>query len=255
LTTLQASPKALSNEEATRKLMRLRGTIPASDAAKKAIRDEKERWADEIARFAAEEKARQKRERVPPTRQRLEKGDITNKSERTGIVAPEVQFQTKDPLDTVRKYLTEDEIAVVGRFIVNVEHANRTKAITANYEGASGGAYGPRHGGLPDKSREAASIANWFTGKMHPEWQHLSQLLFYGVQRSRDGNPLTPREIMALFFPAMGDKSRKDGGFIVLYRSLAWRLQELEKELHEAIRGETRQGLNHVRQIAREREA
>jgi hypothetical protein len=236
LLTLQASPKA----------------VRIADKLNQKRKADLER----IARAIEEDFRRQEREqRVSPTPERMRRGDITNKSDRDGAraaVAPDIVHQVKDPLDTVRKYLTEDEIAVIGRFIVNIDHASRTKAITANYEGSSGGGYGPRHGGLPDKSREAASIANWTMQRMHPKWQHLAKLLFYGVQRAKDGAPLTPREIMALFFPAMGDKSRKDGGFIVLYGSLAWRLQELEKELHDAIRGETRRGANHVRQIVRE---
>jgi len=235
--------------------MRLRGTIPASDAAKRSLRDEKERWADEIARFAAEEKARQRRERVPPTPQRLAKGDITNKSERAGIVAPEVQFQAKDRLDNVRKHLDEDEIAVIARYVVNWEHAQKTKAITANYEGAGGGAYGPRHGGLPDKSREAASIADWMRGRMHAGFQNIAEFVVYATRRDRDGNPLTSRDFMGTTFPSMGDKARRDGSYIMAVKSLAWRLQELERELHASLRGETRQGLNHVRQIVRERGA
>jgi len=235
-------------------------TLQASQLAIRiAEKHNSKRKADlaRVAKAIEDDFRRQEREqRVLPTPQRLAKGDVTNKSDRDGsraVVAPDIVHQVKDPLDTVRKYLTEDEVAVIGRFIVNIEHANRTKAITANYEGSSGGGYGPRHGGLPDKSREAASIATWQLQKMHPKWQHLAKLLFYGVQRAKDGNPLTPREIMALFFPAMGDKSRKDGGFIVLYGSLAWRLQELEKELHESMRGETQGGRNLVRQAVREK--
>lgn len=255
MTTLQASPKALSNEEATQKLIRLRGTVQSSEAAKQALRDEKKRIVEELERFAADEKARQKRERVPPTPQRLAKGDITNKSERAGIVAPEVQFQAKDHLDNVRKHLTEDEIAALARLIINMEYKRRTKSVTANYEGAGGGAYGPRHGGLPDKVRAAATIADWMLKDMHPEFQRVAEALAYGIQRAADSKPLSRQEIMALFFPDMGDKGRRDGGWIVLCRALCWRVLERERQLHAESKGETRQGLNHVRQIAREREA
>jgi len=250
---MKGAANPLSPQEAAQKLMRLRGTIPATESAKKAMRDEKERWADEIARFAADEKARQKRERVPPTPQRLAKGDITNKSERAGIVAPEVQFQAKDPLENVYKHLSDRESAALARLITNMEYARKMKAVTANYEGSSGGAYGPRHGGLPDIAREAATVADWMLDKMHPEFQKLAKALAYGVQRDLDGRPLTKHEIMALFFPDMGDKARKDGGWIALCKSLSWRTIEREWELDDATKGETRQGLNHVRQIVRER--
>lgn len=246
-----ASPTAVRYSE---KLNRMR--LESSKAQKDSVRAEKERWAAELQKWADDEKARQSRQRIPPTRERHAKGDITNKSDRTGSsaqVAPDIEYQVKDPLDTVRKYLTSDEIASLGRFIINVEHANRTRSITANYEGANGGGYGPRHGGLPDASREAATVAGWMVGRMHPKFRHLAELLFYGVQRLKGGSPLTPREIMALFYPGMGDKSRKDGGFIVLCGSLSWRIQELERELAAAEKGETRKGLNHVKQIVRER--
>lgn len=193
-----------------------------------------------------------------PTIERLSKGDLTNKSDRTGnkaAIAPDIAHQVRDNLDNVWKHLTDRESAAIARLITNMEYARRVKSITANYEGTNGGGYGPRHGGLPDDVREAATVADWMLDKMHPEFQKLAKALAYGVQRDLDGRPLTKHEIMSLFFPEMGDKGRKDGGWIALCRSLSWRTIEREWELDDATKGETSQGANHVKQIIRERGA
>jgi hypothetical protein len=79
LTTLQASPKALSNEEATQKLMRKR--LEASEAAKAKVRQVNSRYAAELDKFAREEKERQKRvkDRERPTPERLKRGDLVQR--------------------------------------------------------------------------------------------------------------------------------------------------------------------------------
>jgi hypothetical protein len=194
-----------------------------------------------------------------PTPERLAKGDLTNKSGRKGgnpanpDEAPDIDHQLKDPLDNVYKHLTDRESAALARLITNMEYARTARSVTANYEGSTGGSgYGPRHGGLPDSVRQAATVADWMLDKMHPEFQRLAKALAYGVQRDLDGRPLSKHEIMSLFFPDMGDKGRKDGGWIALCRSLSWRTIEREWELDDAIKGETKGGANRVSQIARE---
>lgn len=307
MTTIQASPKALTPEDATQKLMRMR--IEANARHKSALRRnqkkliEREPWLQEaiqeIVVYTARRRKLEERGILPkrtnettdgawtgvhaarkakarledqanplagkqearddrPTPERMSKGDLTNKSGRKGPnpanpdEAPDIDHQTKDPLENVYKHLTDRESAALARLITNMEYARRVKSITANYEGTSGGGYGPRHGGLPDAVREAATVADWMLDKMHPEFQRLANALAYGVQRDLDGRPLTKHEIMAIFFPDMGDKGRKDGGWIALCKSLSWRTIEREWELDDAIKGETKSGTNRVRQIARE---
>jgi hypothetical protein len=307
LTTLQSSPKALSNEEAKQKLMRMR--MEANAQHKSALRRnqkkliEREPWLQEaiqeIVVYTARRRKLEERGILPkrtndttegawtgvnaakeakgrllaqgtplagktearddrPTPERMGKGDLTNKSGRKGSnpanpdEAPDIDHQTRDPLENVYKHLTDRESAALARLITNMEYARKVRSITANYEGTNGGGFGPRHGGLPDDVREAATVADWMLDKMHPQFQKLAKALAYGVQRDLDGRPLTKHEIMSLFFPDMGDKGRKDGGWIALCRSLSWRTIEREWELDDAINGETKGGANRVRQIARE---
>ena len=224
-------------------------STPEQKRLAQILHQKRQRKFEQIAREIEADRRRMEREAGLPTRHRLAKGDITNKSERTGSVAPAIVHQVRDPLDNVRKHLTDDEIASLARFVVNYEHAQRTRAVTANYDGVGGGSFGPRHGGVPDRSREAATIADWMLRQLHEEFRSVAAFIVDATQRDRDGNPLTARDFMGAKFPAMGDKGRRDGGYIALCRSLAWRLQELERDLRNSIRGEAKGGINHVRQI------
>ena len=225
-------------------------------AHEKRERERIARIAEELARIR-EDKRRAAGKMKPdnaPTPQRLAKGDL--------MLAPTYnangfeegrQYQAQQPVDAAKKYVEEAELWALERFARNAEFARRFRSITSSYEGMTGGAYGPRHGGLPDSYREMASIHEWTMEKLHSNWRDFAKKLYWAILREKEGNPLTPREIVAHFFPSMADKGRKDGGFIAMVRAFSWRLQELEQELQNSIKGETRGGETLVRIVDRER--
>jgi len=201
----------------------------------------------EIALYTEQQQQkRQRAETIEPTPERMAKGDMERVSQSTAVGQERREtghhYQSKIPVDVVRKYIEADEFEALSRFAVNAEFASRTRAITGNYEGSPGGAFGPRHGGLPDRFREAASVHDWMQQKMHPNFRRFAAMVFHAVQRERDGRPMTPREIMQHFLPLVRSEARKDGGFLALFRAFSWRLQELEQDLNNAIAGTTRGG-------------
>lgn len=196
----------------------------------------------EISAYAAKQRAKGT-DSVAPTPERLAKGDLVLMPtyNARGFEAG-AQFQTKPPVDAAKKYIEEEEYAVLIRFATNAEFATRTRQITTSYEGGIGGPFGARHGGLPDRYREMASIHEWTMQKLHGNWREFAKKLYWAILREREGNPLTPREIVGHFFPNMTSKDRRDGGFIAMVRAFSWRLQELDQELHNAMKGQVRGG-------------
>lgn len=213
----------------------------------------------EISVYADKQKRRQKRAPIEdnaPTPQRLAKGDLVQVPVHNARGFEEGrQHQSQPASDFAKKYIEEEEWKALEQFARNAEFAHRFRSVTSSYEGLTGNAFGPRHGGLPDICREKSSIHEWTMEKMHANWRDFAKKLYWAILREKEGNPLTPREIVAHFFPNMADKGRRDGGFIAMVRAFSWRLQELEQELDNSIKGQVRGGETLVRIIDAERNA
>jgi hypothetical protein len=224
----------------------LKASTLAIMAHNKRTKERIAKIADEVQAIQAD-KTRQRSGRhensTLPTPERLAKGDLALAPVYNAQGFEEGrQYQSHAPIEAVKKYIEEEEFAALSRFAVNAEFARRQRRITSSYGGAPGGAFGPRDGGLPDSSRHAASVHEWMEQKLHPRYREFASLVFWAILREKEGNPLTPREIMAHFFPLMKSEARRDGGFIAMFRSFSWRIQELEQELRNALKGEVRGG-------------
>jgi hypothetical protein len=211
----------------------------------------------EISAYTDKQKKKAK-EKPPidngPTRERLAKGDLMliTTYNAQGFEDGN-QYQVCAYVDVAKKYIEEGEVKALETFARNAEFARRFRSVTSSYEGMTGTAYGPRHGGLPDVVRESASVHDWMMEKLHSNWRDFANKLYWAILREKEGNPLTSREIVAHFFPNMVDKGRRDGCFIAMVRAFSWRLQELEQELQNAIKGETRGGETLTRIVGAER--
>jgi len=137
LTTLTASPKALSPEEATKMLLRKRGTVVASDPAKEAVRREQERYLAELDRFAKEERERQRRAQKP-THERLRKGDLVQRPLHgpDGFVVSHNYVRSFD----VQKLSNSWSPSVAGAYALFVRDAIKlgVTAVTMNYDRIGG---------------------------------------------------------------------------------------------------------------------
>lgn len=243
--------RTLNASEAAIKLHSMR----MADLARKIAQEAAERKREDVRR----ERERRLRERqdARPTPERLAKGDLTNKTDR--IIDPnspvrDIQYQQKDHLESVRKYLTPEGVAAIARFVVNAEYAHRTRAITANYEGMSGGGYGPRHGGVPDSFRKGKSVYDWMINNMPVEFAAFANTCVVSFAPVLNGRPLSPREIVGIFFSEIGAKDYRNGSWITLWGTFSWTIMHLEKELEASLKGERYKSAPIERMIAMERD-
>ena len=139
------------------------------------------RYVDEISVYAAKKKQRSQRanaaqETIGPTPERLAKAgayeeilvpikeDTTRTTQKVGMV--------RSAFETHKEKLTEEEVTALTKALQDFFLAEHTSSrLTASYgEGTGGSAPGPRHGGVPDRNREAASRVALIRHKFHSEY-------------------------------------------------------------------------------------
>lgn len=124
------------------------------------------RYVDEISAFAARQKQRANRrnaavETVGPTPERMAKAGaydeilVPIKDDTTRATAKVYRVHTM--LDTFQTNLTEEDRAALARAAKDFMDAQvpSSKLISGYGQSAGGSAPGPRHGGVPDRCREA----------------------------------------------------------------------------------------------------
>lgn len=139
------------------------------------------RYVEEISAYAAKKKQRAARrnaaqEVVTPTPERLAKAGSYEE-----ILVPIKEDETrattkvtmlKSAFDLHKEKLSEDEVSALTQALRDFMMAEEISVrVTASYgEGTGGGSYGPRHGGVPDHNREAASRVALIRTRFHSEY-------------------------------------------------------------------------------------
>lgn len=232
MTTLQASPKPLSKEEAAQKLMRMRAPnttrLAAPEAARALHEDMRRRGSlkpgvtvDQITvavQRVRESKARIALQTTPsqddeeegtmrPTGARLAKGDVGQH-----IVRGEGRrYKTKTPVEHYSGQWPSHVEAAFTCFVFDSE-AGEYGRVTINYGGTGGGVPGSRLGGLGnalDRQRDAHERYCWVRDRLSPD--ALETLDSLVLQLKEDARSTNLESFGQHLFPSIRDKATRRG--------------------------------------------
>lgn len=146
-------------------------TLTASPAQKGLAKKLYDRRQAEIARFAAEEKVRQARERIEPTPERLNKGDIALRPVRDGVGGVVSSRTYSKRLDIVQlgKFWVSPVQAAFEQFAADAAVLG-IQSVTMNYDRSGGGASSHnRVGGVGEdpRRRQASDRHDYIMRKLH----------------------------------------------------------------------------------------
>lgn len=232
MTTIQASPKALTPEDATQKLMRLRAPnttrLAAPEAAKKLHESMRQNGSlrpgvtvDQIT--VAVQKVRESRARIAmqsgavvddeeagtmrPTGARMAKGDVGQH-----IVRGEGRrYKTKTPVEHYSGQWPSHVEAAFTCFVFDSE-AGEYGRVTINYGGTGGGVPGSRLGGLGnalDRQRDAHERYCWVRDRLSPD--ALETLDSLVLQLKEDAHSTNLESFGQHLFPSIRDKATRRG--------------------------------------------
>jgi hypothetical protein len=232
LTSIQASPKALTPEDATQKLMRMRASnttrLSAPEAARvlhnemrrdgrlkpgvtveqisvavQRVRESKARIALQTPPVSPDEEA----DTMRPTGARMAKGDIGQHMVR----GEGRRYKTKTPVEHYSGQWPSHVEAAFTCFVFDSEVGEYGR-VTINYGGTGGGVPGSRLGGLGnalDRQRDAHERYCWVRERLSPDaLQTLDSLV---LQIREDAHSMNLESFGQHLFPAIRDKATRRG--------------------------------------------
>ena len=216
------------------------------------------RYAEEISAYAAKRKQRSQRanaaqETIGPTPERLAKAGsydeilVPIKEDTTRATTKVHRMQTL--MEVFSTKLTEEDRAAIARAAKDYLESQMpsSKLISSYGQSAGGSAPGPRHGGVPDRCREALNRIEHLRLNIPPRFFSAFKILVIEVAE-RAANPHH-------HFSPWTDKATSKGVSYGVLLGLAWHLQwyyERERGLTKGP-GRTAEEINAARQIRQER--